>query len=581
MGAQSSRIASGRVDEQSRVTAASLASHQSFYKLPPEIWTQIAPQLGRSELSALALTSRNVYRHANVLLYKELELSFGRCSQTYIDSLHQTLTDSADLASLVDTLHVDLTVPCQVWSYETFSSKTRDFRKKNRRPLPAGDFRQKDECNAEAIKMLDQLVTILPLLQNVQIFTLVLGRFDKDPTILHSLLRSLPLETISTLKSFKLRDLVFVRHQPVSSFASLRSIDLGYTSLKNTELHQLLLNNSGTLENLTLDWIIESSQVPFFSSFQEMSLPSLKTFNWKGRQPCDCAGLQGLLHQCRDLLELRAEGLSESSALSWADVLAHLTQNCPKLACQQVAFGAPTASAAFWDAVSSFLSQNGGSLNELSISGSGRTAPSPFPAALQNFFFRVMEPRHDMKRLVIVWRDSFGVDYETVCCLAPKYPMLELLHIYFTFPTTNSTSLTDLLRAVQPYHCLRQLHFVFSGNGEPSHNLRAEFMWKASGLSASLQRVSWSSYNLNANANPPVFVELHREPRSPVVVEDISSKVIAHDWGCTEPYSCTVGTKKVWTSQKPSWRENMGSRFTENRDICEYADFDWAIPGQR
>lgn len=62
----------------------------------------------------LALTSRYTYPFANALLYKVIELSFCKCSDTYYQRLARTITNSPELARLAKVLLIDMKIVCGV-----------------------------------------------------------------------------------------------------------------------------------------------------------------------------------------------------------------------------------------------------------------------------------------------------------------------------------------------------------------------------------------------------------------------------------------------------------------------------------
>ena len=80
----------------------------------------VVGRLGKRDLAAFALTSKETYPAANRLLYSTLELSFCRCSESYYESLARTLTDHPELAALVTHLFIDMKVPCRIKAATSF-----------------------------------------------------------------------------------------------------------------------------------------------------------------------------------------------------------------------------------------------------------------------------------------------------------------------------------------------------------------------------------------------------------------------------------------------------------------------------
>ncbi|THH05635.1 hypothetical protein EW145_g4648 [Phellinidium pouzarii] len=447
-----------------------MALENGFHKIPPEIWDKIVPLVSRRDLVSLALVSKNTYPHANLLLYKTLEVSFCKCSLAYYDALARTILNSPELAALVTTLYIDMKVPCQVKTASSLEDvkSTNQWKRQFRIRLdmlpgrgqiseePKGHI----EWNREVVQTLQnpQLLDILPTLISLQKITVILGHFQHDPEILSALVNVLPSNVISNVHYLKIYDSSLVKTPSITHLSHLRSLVLGYVNVQNADLCFIVAQNSKTLEELRLNWIVEVSQSPLFSNYSGPTLENLKVLALRGPQPFSLDGIRTVLGSGQSLEEIGLESLSAPTALAWAQILVNLrNENSQCIAeMRSVRFGAPNGCGEFWDSVAQFLCHCGSCLNTLSINGSPRGPVGAFPPALFNYFLKYTQP--NLSDLILIWRDDVGLAYDAALSLGMFCPSVNLLHVSLCFPPGKSDNLLSL---ISPFIGLRRLHLTF------------------------------------------------------------------------------------------------------------------------
>ncbi|KAL5523650.1 hypothetical protein ACEPAG_7823 [Sanghuangporus baumii] len=509
----------------------------AFYKVPPEIWENVIAHVGRRDLAALALATKETYPVANRLLYSTLELSFCKCSESYYDFLARTFTDHPELAALVTHLFIDMKVPCRVKSTTSFDdlhpirSRFRPYAllwgmaNHERFSSPKGQA----DWNGEALRTLSNAIVydILPHLYNVEKITVILGLFQQSPEILDSLCKALPVGVLPSLQFLKVYDAT-LESPPLRSTSALRVLDLGYVNVDGSELCTLVSQNAETLEEIQLRWIIEPTQTPLFSDYSGSAVKNLKIFASQGPLHHSSSGLQRLLGEASMLEELHLESQSMISAAVWGHVFSNLTSKGNWTAQQMhvVKLGASAGCSEFWDAVVKFLCRCGDGLNSLYINGSSKGSIGPFPSGLLSYFANHSQPK--LSSLVLIWRDDDGFSPESAITLASFAPNLELFHVSLPFPPDL---VNKLLGMMSPFPKLRRAHFTFLKSAWPDTDQHypnvydemagqidrkgpvfREFLRRAADQHSLLTEASWSVYDRRAysSVGPKAYVKVSR-----------------------------------------------------------------------
>ncbi|EJD02820.1 uncharacterized protein FOMMEDRAFT_146634 [Fomitiporia mediterranea MF3/22] len=589
-------------------------SEPAFYRIPPEIWDRIIVGVGRRDLAALAVTSRQTYPIANPLLYQTLELSFCKCSEAYYNALARTIIDNAELASLIRNLYIDMKVPCRVktaGSVDNFHS-TRTWRTQYRPHLiflpgrvdDRNDPKSRSDWNREAAQTLldPQVSEILAHLSHIDRISVILGHFQQDSEILLSLFNALPEEVLPSLQLLKISDASIVTTASFGSMNSLRVLDLGYSAVDDLILCDLVSQNVGTLEEIHLNWIMESQQRPLFTGYSGGVIKGLKAFTSQGPHAFSFDGIKKLFGEASLLEDFRLESLSLPSAMIWNRIFTNwLASSWWKLDKMRVLkFGAAAGCKEFWDSVAQFLVCCGSGLISLGINGSPRGPTGPFPTKLIEYFAAHTQPM--LKTLVVMWRDDLGLPPVSSMGFTLFAPSLEMLHICFSVPADLVNSLLNL---IAPFSKLRRVHFTFlkrtnapdindagktiayskifaSACGDIAQKgpMFQEFVKRAAVSHPELAEVSWSIYDriTYSAEGPKAYVKINRsnsespDPNS-LLLEDLGDKCRKYESNESMRFRCTVGTKKVLLNQKPGWREDMGNPFLETHRVCQYAEF--------
>lgn len=348
------------------------------------------------------------------------------------------------------------------------------------------------------------------------------------------LLGEIPIRILRQVKKLELRDVTIAFNPQIVYFNSLRQLDLGYVTVVNAELCEVLVANANTLEELHLSWIVESSQQHLFGVVPHIQgrgkvapLPKLKSFRSKGPHMFNPSGLLVLFSEVDSFEDLHLESLSPASAIVWAHVMNQMTADeAPTIrGLQGVRFGAPISSTAFWDAAAQLISKSGGELRSIAINGSPKGAKTPIPQSLQNYITGGMPSQPNLERLVIIWRDGTGVGEETLKSLHATADTLEFLHLMISFPTLDSVN--RVLDLVAPFERLRQLHLVFPFHDDdaPAHihllqkqlqrdirgktGMCSELSERIVGILPSLEYLSWTIYEyFRPEAQPSYFAKV-------------------------------------------------------------------------
>ncbi|KAI5120351.1 hypothetical protein M0805_009426 [Coniferiporia weirii] len=605
-------------------------SENAFHRVPPEIWSKVVLSLGRRELAALALVSKHTYPIANPLLYKTFEVSFCKCSQPYYDALARTIIGCPELAALVSTLLIDMKVPCRVKTASSAENlkSTSAWKKHLHMPLhmlqgygQTGLIRTEEpkgyaEWNREAVQTLreSQLFETLTCLTGLKKIVIILGHFEHDPEVLSSLLNVFSKnDVLFNTHHLKIYDASLVKIPSLALLSQLRSLDLGYVGVADSALCTIVSRNAGTLEELRLNWIMETTQTQLFSNYSSPVLDELRVFATQGPQPVSADGLKRLLGDGQALEEIGLESLSVSSALEWAQVLIELGGNGTRKAreVRSVRFGAATGCRNFWDSVAHFLCHCGDRLESICINGSPRGPSGPFPSALLDYFLE--HRQQSLSDLIIIWRDGVGLTPQFPPALESFSPSLNLLHVCLLFPSSGVDSLSSM---ISPFTKLRRLHLTFlkhtntdvqsllahvktvkclSEDIEQKGPLFQEFLRSAIASHPDLEEVSWSIYDkFGFSVEGPKIIrespcsetgealtigdnagesQSQKSATTAYSLKDLGEEFRKHDNPGSLRHRCPVGSKKVLLSQKPGWREEMGNPFVETRRVCQYADF--------
>lgn len=328
-------------------------------------------------------------------------------------------------------------------------------------------------------------------------------------------MRVIPDEIFQNLLYLKLYDVTLIQNQSLRMLSSLRRLDIGYAAVADSELLNVLSQNAHSLEELSLNWLMEAQQKPLFSSSPGPLLEKLKSFVTKGPLVFSLTGLQEIIGEGRQLRELKLQSLSISSSQTWAQVLQNISNNSqPLMQMHSVGFGAATNCTDFWDSVAQFLNRCSGHLRVISINGGPRGSNTRIPDTLRQSLLYDMARQPYLSDLILAWRNDIGIDYDTVLSLRNLSTALDLLHLIMRFPPENAVN--HLLELIAPFTSLRKLHLVFtrcSDDEDPDYyryrsahihagveigtrgRLWQEFVRKATILLPQLEEVSWSLFD--------------------------------------------------------------------------------------
>lgn len=344
-------------------------------------------------------------------------------------------------------------------------------------------------------------------------------------------LESLPKETLKALQDITLRDVSVSITPSINSLSSLRSLDLAYATCRAQDLWQILAANAGTLEDLSLRYVVNYSLEPLFGGIiPDVTLRRLKSFKIKGIQLIDAGGISSLLGGCPELKRISIDILSSPSALAWSKVLLDLADlKYPPRSMESIIFSAPMASAEVWKSLCAFLMRSGQNIKSLYISANAaERVTAPFPSCLRNCLLSEMPQQTHLDRLVIIWPVGMDLDPRSVGNLSLTFSQITVLHICLPFPAVDYIS--TLLGVIKPFENLREIHFIFpvDGNGllqntefddiytqeEVTRMMRDNLARNSITLinsfasRANVSHFSWSLYERSRNRSPIVFAKV-------------------------------------------------------------------------
>ena len=220
-----------------------------------------------------------------------------------------------------------------------------------------------------------------------------MGSFVNDPEIFLSIFKAIPAKALLNLERLKIYDTPL--HPPPFLLPSsrLRTLDLGYVNVSNSDLCSFVAQNADTLEEIRLSWIVVSSMVgKLFGGYTGSSLSRLRVLVLQGPQDYDLDGLKHLLAETRKLDELTVEHLSVHGANSLSEVFGQIiSSESPSSAAflldlRVLKVGAATLCAGFWETVSQILSVCGENLHCLHINGGPKGTNTSFAEGLTQYF---------------------------------------------------------------------------------------------------------------------------------------------------------------------------------------------------